>query len=198
MTERDAETSALAGPARERRARRRRASPPCAPMPGSRSTALRQQPPRLGDLLRERRADDRADRRQAALADEVLAPLAHELRDVLPERRPSASSTSCTSAPPGFEVLTRQKMPAPSRRQASRNGSSESRPRYGLTVTASASGMNAVGVRAARSSRCRRASRRRSRAARPRARTRTPPRTRARPSAPSASKNADCGLTATA
>src|SRR6476659_2414083 len=53
--------------------------------------------------------------------------------------RPSERTRSCTSAPPAFDVLTTQKMPAPSRRQAARNGSSESRPRYGFTVTASAS-----------------------------------------------------------
>ena len=41
---------------------------------------------------------------------------------------------------PAFEVRTSRNTPAPSRRHAARNGSTESRPRYGLTVRASASG----------------------------------------------------------
>ncbi len=49
---------------------------------------------------------------------------------------PPASSASCTSAPPGFEVRVSTKMPDPSP-QAVRNGRSESSPRYGLTVSAS-------------------------------------------------------------
>ena len=93
--------------------------------------------------------------------------------------------------------------PAPCARQASRNGSSESRPRYGLTVSASASGaargLEVRGrVRARGRADVAALRRRRSRADRPRARTRTRARTRGRPSAPSASKNASCGLTATA
>ena len=41
-------------------------------------------------------------------------------------------------SPPAFEVLTTQKMPAPSRRAAARYGSTDSRPSHGLTVSASA------------------------------------------------------------
>ena len=76
-----------------------------------------------------------------ALADEVARPTRARAGDVLPEpcrrrraRRPARPRS------PEFDVLTRQKMPAPSRRHASRNGSTESPPRYGFTVTASASG----------------------------------------------------------
>ena len=49
---------------------------------------MRQQLSRLRDLARESRADDRADRREAALADELLAPAANEIGDVLPELAP--------------------------------------------------------------------------------------------------------------
>ena len=44
------------------------------------------------------------------------------------------------SAAPAFDVRTRKNTPPPCRRQAARKGSTESCPRYGLTVTASASG----------------------------------------------------------
>ncbi len=44
--------------------------------------------------------------------------------------RPSESVRSWTSTLPAFEVLTRQKIPPPPRRQAATNGSSESWPRY--------------------------------------------------------------------
>src|SRR2546429_5914328 len=46
---------------------------------------LRQERARACDVLREGRADDGADRGEAPLADELLAELADELRDVLPE-----------------------------------------------------------------------------------------------------------------
>ncbi len=49
---------------------------------------LRHQPPRLADRARMRRADDRAHAREAVLADELLAPLLHERRHLLPERAP--------------------------------------------------------------------------------------------------------------
>src|SRR5688572_7243116 len=48
---------------------------------------------------------------------------------------PSDRVRSCTSVPPGFDVFTRQKTPPPERRQEATNGSSESRPRYVLTVS---------------------------------------------------------------
>ena len=41
------------------------------------------------------------------------------------------------SALPAFVVLTTQKSPVPARRHAATNGSTESLPRYGLTVSAS-------------------------------------------------------------
>ncbi len=54
---------------------------------------------------------------------------------------PSESIASWTSAAPAFDVRTRKKTPAPWRRHAARNGSTESSPRYGLAVIASASGI---------------------------------------------------------
>ena len=114
---------------RERRARRRPASPPCAPMPGSRNGDCGMQPPRLGDLApgtsrrRRRRSTTGRTRRRAPRPSSRTSPAT-----CCQSRRPSASSTSCTSALPAFDVLTRQNKPAPSRRQASRNGASESRP----------------------------------------------------------------------
>ena len=56
------------------------------------------------------RADDGADRREAVLADEVLAPLGDERATCCHSGRPSESVTSWTS-PPAFDVLTMQKMP---------------------------------------------------------------------------------------
>src|SRR6266545_1845410 len=117
--------------------------------------------------------------------------------------RPSERTRSCTSALPEFEVLITQNRPAPSRRQAARKGSIESRPRYGLTVTASASGSrpfvrsrNAVAyARAVEPMSPRFASAITWRpAARAYAHTSSSART---PSAPNASKNATCGFTPT-
>ena len=140
MIDREAETSALGGAARERRSEIG-GLPSLRADAGKQQDGLREQAPRLLDLARERRADDGADGREAALAEEILAPLAARAGNVLPQQRPVGEpQTSCTSAPPAFDVFTRQKSPAPSRRHAARNGSSASRPRYGLTVTASASG----------------------------------------------------------
>ena len=58
----------------------------------------------------------------------------------MPERPPVREGASWMSPAPAFDVRTSRKMPAPCRRQAARNGSIESRPRNGLTVSASASG----------------------------------------------------------
>ena len=58
-------------------------------------------------------------------------------------REPSASSSSWMSAPPGLDVRTSTNARPPEALQASANGSSESAPRYGLTVSASASGGDA-------------------------------------------------------
>ena len=85
MTLREALTSALAGPLVKARARSagRRALRADARQEQDR---LRQQPPRLADRPRVRRADDRADAREPALADELLPELVHEPRDVVPDR----------------------------------------------------------------------------------------------------------------
>ena len=111
MTEREALTSALAGPLVNARARSAGVAP-CAPTPGQEQDRLRHQLARLADRARVRRADDGADRREAVLADEVVAPVGDERRDVLPDGRPSESVMSWTS-PPAFDVLTMQKIPAP-------------------------------------------------------------------------------------
>ena len=139
MTLREALTSALAGPLVNARATigGRRALRADA---GQEQDRLRQQPAGLADRARMGRADDRADARKASLTDEVLADSCTRRATCCQSGRPSESTRSWTSAPPAFEVLTRQKMPAPLRRQAARNGSSESRPRYGFTVSASATG----------------------------------------------------------
>ena len=77
MTEREAETSAPAGPV-VNAAATSAGVPPCAPIPASRSTERGSSARASRDLARERRADDRADRRETALADQVLAPAADE------------------------------------------------------------------------------------------------------------------------
>ena len=77
-------TSALAGPLVNARATSAGVAP-CAPIPGSRRMDLRQQLSGLAHGARIRRADDGADAREAALADDVLAELGDELRDVLPD-----------------------------------------------------------------------------------------------------------------
>src|SRR5439155_21648789 len=55
---------------------------------GQQKDRLRHQLPRFADRARVGGADDRADARQPALADEVLAPLGDEPRDLLPQRPP--------------------------------------------------------------------------------------------------------------
>ena len=82
--------------------------------PGEEQDRLRQQPPRLADRARMGRADDGADAREAALADELFAPARATSRATCCQSgRPSESVRSWTSAPPAFEVLTTQKIPAP-------------------------------------------------------------------------------------
>ena len=97
--------------------------PPCAPIPGSKST--------------ERGSSSRASATSRGNVAPTTAPTADRPRSPTSSSpqprtssatccqslRPSASATSCTSALPGFDVFTRQKMPAPSRRHASRKGS---------------------------------------------------------------------------
>ena len=84
-TERDALTSALAGPLVKARAR----SPGLAALRADarqQQDRLRHQLARLADRPRMRRPDDGADRREAVLADEVGAPVGDERGDVLPHR----------------------------------------------------------------------------------------------------------------
>src|SRR5437868_10113572 len=203
MIEREAETSALAGPLVNAGARSE-GFPPWAPTPGS------------------SRTDCGSSRRASATSSGKVAPITAPTaeRPPSPTRSsphsptscatccqrsvPSERRTSCTSAPPAFDVFTRQKSPAPSRRHAARNGSSASRPRYGLTVTASASAGSsprgstnaAAYARAVDPMSPRFASAITSSSAfRPYSQTSSSARM---PSAPSASKNADCGFTATA
>ena len=200
MTERDALTSALAGPLVNARARSAGVAP-WAPTPGQQQDRLRHQLARLADRARMGRADDGADRREPVLADEVLAPLRDELRDVLPHRAPVGerhvldvaagvrglddAEDAGAVAPRGREVRLDRLAPEP-RVDGERVGAAARRLRGRRPR------------RRARSSRCRRACRRRSRAGRRGARRRRPPRTRPSPRRPSASKNASCGLTATA
>src|SRR5829696_8114235 len=54
--------------------------------PGQEQDRAGQDAARVADRARVRRADDGADARETAFADEVLAPLADEPRDVLPEQ----------------------------------------------------------------------------------------------------------------
>ena len=76
-------TSALDGPLVNARATSAGVAP-CAPTPGQQQHRLRHRAPCLADRPRIGRADDRADAREAALADEVLSPFVHERGDVLP------------------------------------------------------------------------------------------------------------------
>ena len=111
---------------------------PWAPTPGSSNTACGHQLAQRAEALGRGRAGHRAD------VGEPGSPTpARPARRPAPARRPltvppSASSRSCTSAAPGFEVRTSTNMPAPRARAASMNGASESRPSSGLTVMASA------------------------------------------------------------
>ncbi len=186
MTDRDTVTSALAGPLVNARATSAGVAP-CAPTPGKQEDRLRQELPRLADRARVRRADDGADAREAALADDVVAELGDE--------------TSRRAARPGAvrqrQVLdvgaTCDSMSSRGRRSRRRSGGTRRRTARASRVrgTCSRSSRRRVGRRRcvargrrprtrARCDRCRPASRRRSRA-RPsrRARTRTPPRARA-------------------
>src|SRR5215212_6139236 len=54
--------------------------------PGQEQDRAGEHAARLADRARVRRADDRADARETAFADQVLPPLADEPRDVLPEQ----------------------------------------------------------------------------------------------------------------
>ena len=85
ITERDAATSALAGPLVNARAMSA-ATRTLRTDAGQEQDRLRQELPRLGDRARIRGTDDRADAREAAVADQILAELVHELRDLLPDR----------------------------------------------------------------------------------------------------------------
>ena len=175
---------------------------------GEQDDRPRHRAPRVTDRTGNRCADDRADAREAARADEIRPQVSTSSATCLQTGRPSERVASCSSAAPAFEVRTRRNSPAPSRRHAARNGSIESRPRYGLTVSASASGGSPYAARGTRSrrrersSRCRSASRPRSRATQPHARTPRPSRARAsrrcralRRTPPAASRR-DVGATA--
>src|SRR6266566_3499493 len=202
MTSRETFTSALAGPLVKARATSAGVAP-WAPTPGSnriaRGRSLRASPTARGCVAPMTAPTDDKPCSPTRSAPHSATSSATWCQTC----RPSERTRSCTSAPPALDVLTTQKMPAPSRRHAARNGSSESRPRYGFTVTASASGglpfddsryaaayaraVEPMSPRFASAITC-------NPAAREYAQTSSRART---PSAPSASKNATCGLTAT-
>ena len=130
-----------------------------------------------------RRADDRADARQPALADERLAPLAHELRDVVPERSPVREREILDVGGAGVRGADEEE----DARAVPAAGGEERLDRVEPQVRARG---HRVGERRAvvarlevaprhtraTSSRCLRASRRAGRGDRPRARSRRPPR----------------------
>ena len=137
---------------------------------------LRQQLARLADRARVRRADDGADRDRPRSPTRSSPHSSTSTRDVLPQRPPVGERRGPGRRPPAFDVLTRQKMPAPSRR----HGGDERLERVaaelrvdGQRVGDAAASPLEVRRRRRRgpSSRCRRACRRRSRAGRPRARS---------------------------
>ena len=203
MTEREAVTSALAGPAREgaRDVGRRRALRADARQQQHR---LRQEPPRLADRARDGRADDGADAREAALADEIRAPLLDELGDVLPQR-PAVRErqllhVACARVRGPHEAEDARAVQAAGLQErldrvAAEIGVDGERVRERRLARRAARGTRRR--TRARSSRCRRACRPRSRAARRRGRRRRrarAPRSR-RPRAPR--RRPICGLTAT-
>src|SRR5437764_3288303 len=200
MTLREAATSALAGPVVKARA----TSPgdaPCAPTPG-RSRIERGSSFRASPTARECVAPTTAPTLESPCSPIRSSPHSATKRATCCHSRPpSLSLTSWTSPPPSFEVLTRQNTPPPCRRQAPKKGSSESRPRYGFTVTASATGFSPSRYAAAYARAVEPMSPRFASAitSRPAARAYSDACSKARmPSAPSASKNASCGFTATA
>ena len=85
MTERDAETSALAGPAANAPATSAGVAALRADA-GQEERGLRQEPPRLDDLAGNVAPTTAPTDERPQLADERLPQLAHELRDVLPEQ----------------------------------------------------------------------------------------------------------------
>src|SRR5947208_2746087 len=200
MTLREAATSALAGPLVKARA----TSPgdaPCAPTPG-RSRIERGSSFRASPTARECVAPTTAPTLESPCSPIRSSPHSATKRATCCHSRPpSLSLTSWTSPPPSFEVLTRQNTPPPCRRQAPKKGSSESRPRYGFTVTASATGFSPSRYAAAYARAVEPMSPRFASAitSRPAARAYSDACSKARmPAAPRASKNASCGLTATA
>ena len=137
-------------------------------------------------------------------ADQILAPLVDEGRDVLPhaDARRRGPHPAARSRP---RSTCARAGTLPRRRDGRRRGTGRSSRDRG---TGSASPRPTAAARRcaarerqqrtpARWSRCRLASRRRSRAARPRARSADTFSNARQPSLPSASKNAACGLTAT-
>ena len=107
---------------------------------GQQEDRARHQAPRLGDGLRMRRADDRADGRQADVADHLLAPLVDERRDVVPHR-PAVGEDRRPAGRRSRSRYGRGRRCRP-RRAGPRRGTarSASRPSHGLTVSASARG----------------------------------------------------------
>ena len=192
------------GAARERAGdvRRRR---PLGSDAGQEQDRLRQQLARLSRSPAD--TWPRRPRRRSTGRSRRRAPRRARARAARPAARAAGrrrASRSWTSALPAFEVFTSQKIPPPPRRQAATKGSSESRPRYVLTVSASASGPAAVAglevrVRVGAGGRADVAALAVDDHEQPgrSARTRRRARTRRSRRRPSASKNASCGFTPT-
>ena len=112
MTEREAATSALAGPLVNADATSS-GPPPCAPTPGRSSTACGSSR-RASATSRGKVAPTTAPTAESPRSPTSSSPHSRTRPATCCHRRvPSESVTSCTSAPPAFDVLTRQKIPAP-------------------------------------------------------------------------------------
>src|SRR5438552_703640 len=137
MTLREAATSALAGPLVNARATSA-GDAPCAPTPGSRRIE-RGRSRRASPTARGCVAPITAPTAESPCSPTRSAPhSATSSATWCHTARPSDSTRSCTSAPPAFDVLITQKSPAPSRRHAARNGSTESARRSAKCVVATA------------------------------------------------------------
>ena len=206
MTERDAVDERARRPAREGAGDVGRRVAPCAPTPG-RSRIACGSSRRASPIARGCVAPTTAPTLERPRSPTRSSPqLGDEPRDVVPERAAVRERQVLDVGAAGVRRLDEaEDARRRARRQAARNGSSESRPRYGLTVSASASGRPPVARLEVRG---RVGAGGRADVAALRVRDHEQPggarvladaaRTRACPSAPSASKNAICGFTATA
>ena len=203
MTEREAVTSALAGPLVKARATSAGRAP-CAPMPGQQEHRLREQPSRLGNRPRHGRPHDRADTREAALARERGSPLGDECGDVLPDasavREHQLLDVACSWIRGAHEAEDARSV-EPARLQerldrvCAEIGVDRQTRRRGRALRRAARGRRRH--TRAPSSRCRRACRRRSRAAPRRVRRRTRARAPRSRRHRASRRRRVCGFTAT-